>query len=343
MDTLQVFAILALFGLVRCHIAFSYTTFSPSDLLSLQLNKYTQSLNPNADGKILLTSFDKSAGGSAFFKNPIALAGSGTKGSFSTAFSFQMNTSGGGGDKDGQGADGIMFIIYSATNQNGPYGKGAYSGSGMGYSGLQKSVGIEFDTYVNSDVGDPNGNHIGININGQLNGPTASIPTRLNDGRLWWAWVDYNGFVGIIEVRVATSNIRPTAANLIRAVNLTDVLQTPDAYVGFTASTGRYYQAHSIHSWYFTTSEKGSGISKPIGAIGAIVGGIAAGVFLAGAVGLYIRKRRRHGVVKTENNKSDVVPMESITNKPVASQLAGDINKKEPVQSPRKRKSVPAS
>eukprot|EP01114_Cavostelium_apophysatum_P024023 TRINITY_DN925_c0_g1_i1.p1 TRINITY_DN925_c0_g1~~TRINITY_DN925_c0_g1_i1.p1 ORF type:complete len:490 (-),score=78.97 TRINITY_DN925_c0_g1_i1:48-1517(-) len=72
--------------------------------------------------------------------------------------------------------------------------------------------------------------------------------------------------------------------------------------------------------------------SKNIGrALGATFGGIGAGVILAGAVGLYIRKRQQVAA-KRENNESHVIQMENTDGKP-----AGAL--KEPVQSPRQRKS----
>eukprot|EP01114_Cavostelium_apophysatum_P017282 TRINITY_DN50_c0_g1_i1.p1 TRINITY_DN50_c0_g1~~TRINITY_DN50_c0_g1_i1.p1 ORF type:complete len:895 (+),score=192.43 TRINITY_DN50_c0_g1_i1:91-2775(+) len=251
MEALRVFAILALLGLARCQstVTYSYSSFSPSDLNNFQLNGHAASFNPSGDGRIVLTDANQNRGGSAFFKNSVPLTGpSGFKGSFSTVFSFQMTTNGGGGDEDGVGADGIMFIINSQTNQVGTVG------SGMGYVGLGNSVGIEFDTYHNGDQGDPNGNHVAINVNGGLNGNSVSVNPRMNDGNVWWAWIDYNGDVGIIEVRVATSNNRPATPTVTRAVNLAATLGNPNAYVGFSAATGLYYEYHRINSWTFTNT-----------------------------------------------------------------------------------------
>jgi len=68
------------------------------------------------------------------------------------------------------GADGIEFVINTATNNLGEYG------GGIGYSGMVNSVGVEFDTFDNnSSYGDSSlyPNHIAININGDTTHPIA--------------------------------------------------------------------------------------------------------------------------------------------------------------------------
>ena len=43
------------------------------------------------------------------------------------------------------------------------------SGQGMGYGSMTPSLGVEFDTYYNGDLGDMYPDHIGIHINGNTN------------------------------------------------------------------------------------------------------------------------------------------------------------------------------
>lgn len=84
------------------------------------------------------------------------------------------------GCRNGGGADGIMFVL-----TNNPNGLGA-SGGGMGYSGGNQpnSLAIEFDTYTNSQYGDPGYHHIGLNSGGSVShnvlGPTPALPNAAN-------------------------------------------------------------------------------------------------------------------------------------------------------------------
>jgi hypothetical protein len=67
-------------------------------------------------------------------------------------------------DVDGNlGADGIVFILQSSANTElgGPVGS-------LGYAGIDPSVAVEFDTFLNTSVTDPSGNHVGIDTNGIL-------------------------------------------------------------------------------------------------------------------------------------------------------------------------------
>ncbi|GBG10029.1 hypothetical protein PAT3040_04725 [Paenibacillus agaridevorans] len=169
--------------------------------------------------------------------------------SFSSYFTFEL--SGGGGVSPGW-ADGIVFTVQTFSNAAGA------AGGGMGYQGIQQSVGIEFDTWNNgTGLGDPSSNHIGINYNGVLGGSNVqSLSTSTLDMKSGTihAWVDYDGLNKKIEVRVnKNSDTRPTAANLTQTnVNLTSILNSSDVYVGFTAATGGAYQNHDITKWYFT-------------------------------------------------------------------------------------------
>jgi len=122
----------------------------------------------------------------------------------------------------------------------------------MGYGGIAKSVGIEFDTWNNGNIDDHNGNHVGIDINGSVDSVLqASVWTRLNNGEVWWAWVDYDGNNNILEVRVSQTSTRPTAHLLRHDVDLASVLESDRSFVGFTAAVGGAFQDHHILSWKF--------------------------------------------------------------------------------------------
>lgn len=72
-------------------------------------------------------------------------------------FNFDINL----GCNDG-GADGIAFVLQPISTSVGG------SGGGMGFSGINPSVGITIDTWQNTDVNDPVFDHISIQLNGNL-------------------------------------------------------------------------------------------------------------------------------------------------------------------------------
>ncbi len=220
-----------------------------SDLSAWKLNG-TCTGATNADNKkvLRLTLDDLSQSGSAFIKSPIKLVSDkGFLASFSAFFSFQITKSGGLDEGDGDGADGIAFVVQTVANNVGNVG------GGIGYQGIPRSLGIEFDTWNNgSQANDPNDNHIGIDTNGNNKSiKTHSEKTKFNNGAVWYAWVDYDGDNQMLEVRYDTVNIRPQAPVLTSSINLPKLLVQEDAYIGFTSATGASYNVHDILSMSF--------------------------------------------------------------------------------------------
>ncbi len=202
------------------------------------LNGTAATLNPNAQCVLRLTN-NTGQSGSAFLTNTFSLA---SDASFSTFFSFQIRNPVGIGDSDGAGADGIVFAVQSVSNTAGG------AGGGIGYAGINNSVGVELDTFNNSEPG--GGNHIGIDLNGSVTSVVSlAIPGRFNDGTVWSVCVDYNGITDLLEARVSTTPVRPAAAAVSTTVNLPVVLGTTNAFVGFTSGTGAGGGTHEILSW----------------------------------------------------------------------------------------------
>ncbi|CAI5465042.1 unnamed protein product [Closterium sp. Yama58-4] len=68
-------------------------------------------------------------------------------------------------------------------------------GAGMGYKGMGKrSVAVEFDTWFDAKSGDPNSNHVGVNVGGNSRSiATASADAfPLNSGELRYVWIVYD-------------------------------------------------------------------------------------------------------------------------------------------------------
>lgn len=202
----------------------------------LTLNGVTSSLTPNADCTLRLTD-DLGQSGSAFVTTPISLS---ADVSFSTAFSFQFTN-----PKNG-GADGIVFVVQTVANNVGG------GGGGIGYSGITNSVGVEFDTWNNGGGDNNNASHVGIDLNGSLTSVVlVPVTPALDNGDVWYAWVDYNGATDELEVYLSSTSSRPASPVLTHNVDLVSVLGQTDAYVGFTSGTGAASNVHDVRSWQF--------------------------------------------------------------------------------------------
>jgi hypothetical protein len=243
-NTKLTIAAITVFASVPAHADFTYTDFS--DTSGLTLNGTTI----QAGSALRLTNAAYWNSGSVFTTTATAL---GSLNSFSTYFQFRITNSGGDiSDASGPGADGLVFVVQTVSNNVGG------SGGSIGYGGINNSVGIEFDTFDNGPGGsfnDPDGNHVGIDINGNIASvATATEPTLFNNGNVWNAWVDYNGATNLLEVRWSQTTNRPFAAQLSSTIDLIDTLGQDTAYLGFTSGTGLAWGNHEILSWEYRDS-----------------------------------------------------------------------------------------
>ncbi|HYQ98807.1 MAG TPA: PEP-CTERM sorting domain-containing protein [Casimicrobiaceae bacterium] len=223
--------------------------------------------------------------GSAFSKTLIPLGAGST---FSTVFSFQITGSGGAADGDGLGADGLTFTVQPNASTAGG------GGGGIGYQGILNSVAVEFDTWNNgAGAGDPDGNHVGVDLNGSVfSVVTASVATRMNNGAVWWAWIDYNGTV--LELRLSPTSTRPSSPTLSYAVSLATVLGGTSAYVGFTSGTGAAFGNHDVLTWQFDNSFSPFGAApNPVPTLSPAW--LAAILLAVAGVGAAALRSQRHG------------------------------------------------
>ena len=266
-------------------IALAAVAATPASALSLVYNDFSSTAGLSLNGattaavdalgrdvlRVTPSAFSQS--GSAFSTTPVTL---GADVSFSTRFTFNFNTPLGGG------ADGVVFVVQTNSSDVGGIG------GGIGYEGIPNSVGIEFDNWDNGmGWGDPNGNHVGIDLGGSVvSKAVANSPFTLDEGGDLTAWVDYNGATKLLEVRLNNSLTRPTEALLSYTVDLVSVLGTPNAFVGFTSGTGAAAANHDVVSWIFNDDYKPvvGGVPEP-----ATWAMLIAGFGLVGAVA---RRRR---------------------------------------------------
>jgi hypothetical protein len=214
----------------------SFADFSNTTGLTLNGSAAATSTNDGAVLRLVPAVAAKS--GSVFSSATVHAA------DFSTSFSFRITNPGGVTDAQGQqGADGFVFVVQPVSSSIGG------AGSGLGYSGINPSLGVEFDIFFNG-ASDTSTNHLGIDLNGNVNSVVAvPVSPRWDDGNRWYAWVDYNGTT--LEVRANQTGIRPVDPLLSRVVDIPTLIGQQDAYVGFTAGTGAAWAAHDVISWIY--------------------------------------------------------------------------------------------
>ncbi|MFC3750632.1 hypothetical protein ACFORK_28485, partial [Paenibacillus sp. GCM10012306] len=252
-------------------VTFKYDDFSDSNISSIfSLNGRSAAvLDTKVSPKRILrltSGADGRAGGSyygtVFSKQRIY---SQNNFSFSTYFSFRFTEQGFARGFDAAinnpsglpGADGITFTVQTMQSNAGTVG------SGIGYSGITPSFAVKFDTYRNTELGDPSDSYIGLGVNGNINNtlPTYDLLPRgykLKDGSVYHAWIDYDGSTKNVKVYINKGlNNRNTAIKALDVsnVDLGMIFKNQDSvFAGFTASTGGAWENHDILNWYFTNN-----------------------------------------------------------------------------------------
>ena len=146
-------------------------------------------------------------------------------------------------DVDGPGADGLAFVMAAAL----PDVAQTPGGSGLGYQGITPSVVVEIDTFKNVAVQDISGNHVGINLNGNLQSVVQkNVVPLFNNGSAWHCWVDYDAANVVLEVRLSMNSLKPATPTISYYDSVVRILGTYRMYIGLTAATGQAY-SHPHH------------------------------------------------------------------------------------------------
>lgn len=176
-----------------------------------------------------LTEEEDYSSGSIWYKRPISL---------SAPFSIELSIL--AGCKDGDGADGMVFVFTSRANTVG------YRGEGIGFGGLRPSIGIEVDTWLNYHLNDPREDHVAIMANGQVghyNDLAGPIPIpNIEDCRRHQLAIRWDPATQRLSVEIDKQEVIAARADLVNTI-----FQGNDVvYWGVTAATGRYNNFHEV-------------------------------------------------------------------------------------------------
>lgn len=198
--------------------------------------------------------------GRGIYSFPIRLLDPSTKtpASFQTSFSFQMNNST-ASEQAAYGGSGLTFIIVPdefTVGRPGPW-------LGMLNDACEndyKAVAVEFDTRRNPEFGDPNDNHVGINLGSIVSTKVVNVSdvgVSLKDGFVHRAWITYDGPQRRMDIRLGLPNQEnyPSKPIFSESVDLSPYLNEY-MFVGFSASTGNHTQIHNILSWSFNSTSQ---------------------------------------------------------------------------------------
>ncbi|BFG23629.1 hypothetical protein CerSpe_099030 [Prunus speciosa] len=207
--------------------------------------------------------------GRALYSSPIRLLDPHTQSpaSFQTTFSFQFHnassssSSNFSANSSDHGGSGLTFIIVPdefTIGRPGPW-------LGMLNDACQddyKAIAVEFDTRLNPEFGDPNDNHVGINLGTIVSTKTinaSDVGVFLNDGSVHRAWIGYDGSRRWMEIHLGSdggSNDSPALKPIFSGPLDLSPFLNEYMFVGFSASTGNHTQIHSVLSWNFSSTSQ---------------------------------------------------------------------------------------
>ncbi|BFI28068.1 hypothetical protein MPTK2_2g90100P [Marchantia polymorpha subsp. ruderalis] len=166
---------------------------------------------------------------------------------------------------------------------------------------IARTLAIEFDTFENSEFGDENINHVGVDlqdVNSTLARSAWEVSIDLAGNYSIYSWIDYNSSTQNLEVRISSDNAKPSLPFIVYPLNLFDVFHPDElVYVGFSAANGICvcFNFYTVHDWTFSyvsdpeaivqvsppilpalPPEPGGGGKVPV----ALIAGVSQGVFL---------------------------------------------------------------
>ncbi|KAI3522996.1 hypothetical protein L1887_01048 [Cichorium endivia] len=186
-----------------------------------------------------------SGAGRVLYNKPVRFRqpGSPNPASFSTYFSFSIVNL-----NPGSIGGGLAFVI--SPNDEDVGDAGAYMGVPTG------AVAVEFDTLMDVEFKDINGNHVGLDLDSMVSSEVAdldSVNVNLRSGSQVNSWIDYSSLNQQLNISISYDNTKPKSPVLSITTNLNRYVKE-FMFVGFSGSTQGSTEVHSVEWWSFTSS-----------------------------------------------------------------------------------------
>ncbi|KVI10869.1 L-type lectin-domain containing receptor kinase IX.1-like [Cynara cardunculus var. scolymus] len=232
-------------------LTFNLTSFNPNNH---DLNYYGDATPSSPDIQLTRNQRDKEmhySTGRITYPKLLQLwdKDSGEVADFTTRFSFTVDSW-----NQSHYGDGIAFFLapegFQTPQKQEGGGIGLVSGDQVLNSTSNPFIAVEFDTYKND--WDPVGDHVGININSMVSVTNVSWLNDVSSGKMNGARVSYNSSAKRLSVAFTGFDQGGFVFNqrLSTEVDLRNYL--PERVcIGFSASTGDFFEIHTLHSWDF--------------------------------------------------------------------------------------------
>ncbi|KAM0943732.1 putative protein kinase RLK-Pelle-L-LEC family [Dioscorea sansibarensis] len=249
--------------------------------------------------------------GRAIFAEPLVLwdKDSGEVADFTTHFTFVINAL-----NSSVYGDGLAFFLapyFSTIPENSSGGAlGLFEDSKKFNGSANEIVAVEFDSFQNE--WDPSSDHLGININSIVSVTNMTWPSSMKDGRIANAWITYNASAMNLSVFLSyeSNNLNFNGNSSLSYIMDFRKILPEMVSVGFSASTGKVIELHSILSWEFSSSLVFKDKSNKIRILVGVIVGIGAVLLIILLVFAWFvswkRKTRRRSSASSSSSSSRI-------------------------------------
>ncbi|GER56780.1 concanavalin A-like lectin protein kinase family protein [Striga asiatica] len=237
---------------------------------------------------------------------------------------------------------GLAFVISNWTSPPNALA-GQYFGLFSNGTAAGPLVAVEFDTGRNPEFNDPDGNHVGVDLNSVVSamiqtagyynssgdgGATSTfVPLDMRNGQNIHAWIEFDGPGSEINVTIAPAGMARPARTML-SYRIPDISSYFDQemFVGFSASKTQWVEAQRVLAWSFSNigparnlNTTGLPVFRPEnsgspglaqGAIAGIVVGCVAGLSVASCLIYWFWWRRRKLREEEEDDEIEEWEME---------------------------------
>ncbi|CAL9030979.1 unnamed protein product [Prunus brigantina] len=248
--------------------------FSPTSALDFLFNSFSNITNATdltliddalLDATVIRLTSDtvQLSIGRVFYPTKLAMrptSNSSSLTSFSTSFAFSVLP-----DIASSPGFGLCFVLSNSTSPPNALASqyfGLFTDATVPF--VAPLLAVEFDTGQNTEFNEPDGNHIGIDLNnvesaiikpaGYYNSSGGLVPIQMRTGQNVRAWIEFDGTNFEFNVTVAPANVsRPSLPTLTYRDPKIANYVSAEMFVGFSASkTRQLIEAQRVLAWSFS-------------------------------------------------------------------------------------------